>query len=237
VAENHSTLGDIVMTRGQLDEAESYYQRALEHARRLATVSEEMGRRNGSRGCTCASHTSTMRARHRGSVTTRPPGGIEVRARTDRGDLRRAAGRRQSLERGRGSFERAASLYATLSKYRLSAACFAKAGLACAGRAERSKPSAILDRAQDLVKSRIGQEIPEEIITLQQMLREQSIPGDISATGSQKLLYAFYELSSLADYADDKRSFFRRIMDVFRELTGAPRARSCYAARTSYSST
>ncbi|HEX6790678.1 MAG TPA: tetratricopeptide repeat protein, partial [Candidatus Krumholzibacteria bacterium] len=43
VAENHSTLGDIVMTRGHIDEAEAYYQRALEHARRLSTVSEEMG--------------------------------------------------------------------------------------------------------------------------------------------------------------------------------------------------
>src|SRR4030095_2593701 len=109
-------------------------------------------------------------------------------------------------------FELPASLYATRSKYRLSAACFAKAGLACAGAGGTLEAKRYLDRAQDLVKSRIGQEIPEEIITLQQALREQLLPSGVSGTESQKLLYAFYELSSLADYADDKGSFFRRIV-------------------------
>jgi hypothetical protein len=61
----------------------------------------------------------------------------------------------------------------------------------------------------------------QEIITLQQTLRERPLPTGVSGTESQKLLYAFYELSSLADYADDKGSFFRRIIHVFRELTAA----------------
>ena len=222
VAENHSTLGDIVMTRGQLDEAESYYQRALEHARRLSTVSEEMGaQKRLARLYLRKTRLDDARtAIEEASRLARQVGSKYEHAQTEEifGELQ-AAGNHSS--EAVDHFERAASLYATLSKYRLSAACFAKAGLACAGAGGTLEAKRYLDRAQDLVKSRIGQEIPEEIITLQQMLREQAVPGDVTATGSQKLLYAFYELSSLADYADDKGSFFRRITDVFRELTGA----------------
>jgi DNA-binding NtrC family response regulator/tetratricopeptide (TPR) repeat protein len=222
VAENHSTLGDIVLTRGQLDEAESYYQRALEHARRLSTVSEEMGaQKRLARLYLRKSRIDEARiAIEEASRLARQVGSKYEQAQTEEifGELQ-AAGNQSS--EAVDHFERAASLYATLSKYRLSAACFAKAGLACAGAGGTLEAKRYLDRAGDLVKSRIGQEIPEEIVTLQQTLREQSIPGDISATGSQKLLYAFYELSSLADYADDRGSFFRRIMDLFRELTGA----------------
>ncbi|HKW14030.1 MAG TPA: sigma 54-interacting transcriptional regulator [Candidatus Krumholzibacteria bacterium] len=222
VAENHSTLGDIVMTRGQLDEAESYYQRALEHARRLSTVSEEMGaQKRLARLYLRKSRLAEARAAiEEASRLARQVGSKYEHAQTEEifGELQAADNHSKEAV---DHFERAASLYATLSKYRLSAACFAKAGLACAEAGGTLEAKRYLDRAQDLVKSRIGQEIPEELITLQQTLREQSLPGDISATGSQKLLYAFYELSSLADYADEKGSFFRRIIDVFRELTGA----------------
>jgi two-component system response regulator AtoC len=210
------------MTRGQLDEAESYYQRALEHARRLSTVSEEMGaQKRLARLYLRKSRWDDARAAiEEASRLARQVGSKYEHAQTEEifGELQ-AAGNQSS--EAVDHFERAASLYATLSKYRLSAACFAKAGMACAGAGGTLEAKRYLDRAQDLVKSRIGQEIPEELITLQQTLREQALPGDISATGSQKLLYAFYELSSLADYADDKGSFFRRIIDVFRELTGA----------------
>ncbi len=222
VAENHSTLGDIGMTRGQLDEAESFYQLALEHARRLSTVSEEMGaqKRLARLYLRKGRYDDARAAIEEASRLARQVGSKYEHAQTEEifGELQAASNLSSEAV---DHFERAASLYATLSKYRLSAACFAKAGLACAGAGGTLEAKRYLDRAQDLVKSRIGQEIPEEIVTLQQTLREQALPADVSATGSQKLLYAFYELSSLADYADDKGTFFRRIIDVFRELTGA----------------
>ena len=118
-------------------------------------------------------------------------------------------------------FEKAATLYATLSKHRMAAACLAKAGIAYAGSGNPLDAKRYLDRAQDLIKVQIGHEIPEEIITLQQTLRESPLPAGTSGTASQKLLYAFYELSSLSDYADDKTAFFRRIINVFRDLTAS----------------
>ncbi|HET6349803.1 MAG TPA: sigma 54-interacting transcriptional regulator, partial [Candidatus Krumholzibacteria bacterium] len=222
VAENHNTLGDIVLTRGQLDEAEGYYQRALEHARRLSTVNEEMGaqkrlaklylRRGRLDHARIAIDEASRLAGQVGSKYE------QAQAEEIFGELQ-AAGNHSS--EAVDHFERAAALYATLSKYRLAAGCFAKAGLACAGASAMLEARRYLDRAQDIVKSRIGHEIPDEIVTLQQTLRERPLPAGVSGTESQKLLYAFYELSSLADYADDKGAFFRRVQDVFRELTGA----------------
>ena len=222
VAENHNTLGDIVMARGQIDEAEGYYQRALEHARRLSTVSEEMGaqkrlaklylRKNRLDEARAAIDEASRLARQVGSKYE------QAQTEETFGELQAAGDHHTEAV---DHFERAAALYATLSKYRLAAACFAKAGLACADAGGTLEAKRYLDRAQDLVKSRIGQEIPEEIVTLQHALREQLLPSGVSGTESQKLLYAFYELSSLADYADEKVPFFRRIIHVFRELTGA----------------
>jgi DNA-binding NtrC family response regulator/tetratricopeptide (TPR) repeat protein len=222
VAENHNTLGDIVFTRGQLDDAEGFYQRALEHARRLATVSEEMGaqKRLAKLYLRKARLDDARTAIDEASRLARQVGSKYEHAQTEEisGELQ-AVGNHAS--EAVDHFERAAALYATLSKYRMAAACFAKAGLACAGAGGTLEAKRYLDRAQDLVKSRIGHETPEEIVTLQQTLREQPLPAGVSGTESQKLLYAFYELSSLADYADDKGTFFRRIIEVFRELTGA----------------
>jgi DNA-binding NtrC family response regulator/tetratricopeptide (TPR) repeat protein len=222
VAENHSTLGDIVMTRGQIDEAEGYYQRALEHARRLSTVSEEMGaqKRLAKLYLRKGRMDEARAAIDEASRLARQVGSKYEQAQTEEtfGELQSAGNHPSEAV---DHFERAAALYATLSKYRLAAGCFAKAGLACAGAGGTLEAKRYLDRAQDLVKSRIGQEIPEEIVTLQQALREQLLPSGVSGTESQKLLYAFYELSSLADYADDKGSFFRRIIHVFRDLTAA----------------
>jgi DNA-binding NtrC family response regulator/tetratricopeptide (TPR) repeat protein len=222
VAESHNTLGDIVFTRGQLDEAESYYQRALEHARRLATVNEEMGaqKRLAKLYLRKGRHEDASAAIDEASRLARKVGSKYENAQTEEifGELRAAEGHHaEAVDR----FERAAALYATLSKTRMAAACFAKAGLAQAQTGGTLEAKRYLDRAQDLIKSQIGHEIPEEIITLQQTLRERPLPSGVSGTESQKLLYAFYELSSLSDYADDKGAFFRRIVNVFRDLTGA----------------
>ena len=118
-------------------------------------------------------------------------------------------------------FDKAATAYATLSKLRLAAACLAKAGIAHARNDNPLDAKRYLDRAQDLMKSQLGHEVPEEIVTLQQTLRESPLPTAVAGTASQKLMYAFNELSSLSDYADDKGAFFRRIIEVFSSLLSA----------------
>jgi DNA-binding NtrC family response regulator/tetratricopeptide (TPR) repeat protein len=222
VAENHNTLGDIVFTRGQLDEAESCYRRALEHARRLSTVNEEMGaqKRLARLYLRKGRHDAAREAIDEASRLARQVGSKYEQAQTEEisGDLRAAEGHHaEAIDR----FEKAATQYATLSKYRMASSCFARAGLAQTQVGGTLEARRYLDRAQDLIKSQIGHEIPEEIITLQQALRERPRPAGPPGEASQKLLYAFYELSSLADYAEDRGAFFRRIVNVLGDLTGA----------------
>jgi len=222
VAENHNTLGDIAITRGQLDEAEGYYLRALEHAQRLSTVNEEMGaqkrlaklylRRNRNDEARAAIDEAARLAQQVGSRYE------QAQTEDIFGDLHAAAGRH---EQAVDCYEKATTLYATLSKSRLAAACLAKAGLAHANADHALDAKRYLDRAQDLIKSQIGHEIPEEIVTLQQTLRENPLPSGASGTGSQKLMYAFYELASLSDYAEDRGAFVRRVITVFRDISSA----------------
>ena len=223
VAENYNTLGDIWFTRGKLDEAEAYYRRSLEHASRLSTVNEEMGaqKRLAKLYIRKNRHDDASVAIEKASLLARQVGSKYEQAQTEEifGELK--ASQRIQAE-AVDHFEKAATLYATLSKHRLAAACLAKAGIAHAGSGNPLDAKRYLDRAQDLIKVQIGHEIPEEIVTLQQTLRESPmLPPSTAGTESQKLLYAFYELSSLSDYADDKTAFFRRIINVFRDLTGA----------------
>ncbi len=222
IAENYNTLGDILFTRGQLDEAEAYYQRSREHASRLSTVNEEMGaqKRLAKLYIRKGRHDDARVAIEEASRLARQVGSKYEQAQTEEifGELKSAQGSRAEAV---DHFEKGAGLYATLSKHRMAGACLAKAGIALAGTGNPLDAKRYLDRAQDLIKSQIGHEIPEEIVTLQQTLRESPLPAGTAGTESQKLLYAFYELSSLSDYADDKTAFFRRIINVFRDLTGS----------------
>ncbi len=222
IAENYNTLGDILFTRGQLDEAEAYYQRSLEHASRLSTVNEEMGaqKRLAKLYIRKNRHDDAVIASEEASRLARQVGSKYEQAQTEEifGELKSAQG---SHAESVDHFDKAATLYATLSKHRLAAACLAKAGIAHAGSGNPLDAKRYLDRAQDLIKAQIGHEIPEEIVTLQQTLRESPLPAGSTGNASQKLLYAFYELSSLSDYADDKTAFFRRIINVFRDLTAS----------------
>ncbi|HXV12690.1 MAG TPA: sigma 54-interacting transcriptional regulator, partial [Candidatus Krumholzibacteria bacterium] len=222
IAENYNTLGDILLTRGQLDEAEAYYQRSLEHASRLSTVNEEMGaqKRLAKLYIRKNRHGDARAAIEEASRLARQVGSKYEQAQTEEifGELKAA---QKSHAESVDHFEKAAALYATLSKHRMAAACLAKAGIAHAGSGNPLDAKRYLDRAQDLIKAQIGHEIPEEIVTLQQTLRESPRPAGSTGTASQKLMYAFYELSSLSDYADDKTAFFRRIINVFRDLTGS----------------
>jgi DNA-binding NtrC family response regulator/tetratricopeptide (TPR) repeat protein len=224
VAENHNTLGDIVLSRDQLDEAEQHYLRALEHAHRLATVNEEMGaqKRLAKLYIRRGRHEDARAAIGEASRLAQQIGSRYEQAQTEEiwGDFRAAENLHdESVDH----FEKATTLYATLSKNRMAAACLAKAGLGHSRSGKALDAKRYLDRAQDLIKSQIGHEIPQEIVALQQTLRENPLPSGASGTESQKLLYAFYELASLSEYAEDKGSFVRRIIHVFKDLAGATR--------------
>lgn len=222
IAENLNTLGDIVFARGRLDDAERYYRDSLENARRLSTVNEEMGaqkrlaklyiRKGRADDARTAIDEAARLAARIGSRYE------QAQAEEIYGDLHVSEGDPAAAV---DHFEKAATLYATLSKLRPASACLAKAGIAHAGNQNTLDAKRCLDRAQDLMKSQLGHEIPEEIVTLQQALRENPLPAAVSGTASQKMMYAFNELSSLSDYADDKVAFFRRAIDVFQTLLGA----------------
>jgi DNA-binding NtrC family response regulator/tetratricopeptide (TPR) repeat protein len=224
IAENLNTLGDIVFARGRLDDAERYYRDSLENARRLSTVNEEMGAQKRlaklyiRKGRADSARTAVDEAaRLAGQIGSRYE---QAQAEEIYGDLHVSEGGHAIAV---DHFEKAATLYATLSKLRPASACLAKAGMAHARNQNTLDAKRCLDRAQDLMKSQLGHEIPEEIVTLQQTLRESPLPTAVSGTVSQKLMYAFNELSSLSDYADDKSAFFRRAIDVFQGLLGASR--------------
>jgi len=223
-AENHSTLGDIALTRGRYEEAENAYRKSLALARSLETTNEEMGalRRLAKLYLDTDRPEEAREAVEAAVGLAQQIGSKYETAQIENilGDLELAEGRyAEAIDH----FEKAASLYATVSKYPLAATALARIGHAHAHNGNSFEARHYLDRATELIKSRIGHEIPDEIVTLQQMLSEQPMrpePGE-RGTDDRKLLYAFYELSTLPDYADDKTSLFKRIVNVFSDLANA----------------
>ncbi|MDH3521584.1 MAG: tetratricopeptide repeat-containing serine/threonine-protein kinase, partial [Myxococcales bacterium] len=224
IAENHSTLGDIAFRRGSYEEAEKYYRKSLALAQSLETTNEEMGalRRLAKLYFTTARAAEARQSIEEAARLARQIGSKYETAQIEgiRGEL--AAGESLYAE-AIEHFEKSASAYASVSRYRDAGAALARIGQAHVKTDNSFEARHYLDRALDVVKSDIGFEIPDEIVTLQQLLREQ--PGrrgdGIGGTAAQKLLYAFYELSALTDFADDVRAFCERALRVFQDLTGA----------------
>jgi DNA-binding NtrC family response regulator/tetratricopeptide (TPR) repeat protein len=221
-AETHSTLGDIEEMRGHHDEAEAYYLKAVEFASSLETINEEMGAR---RRLAKLYLTRDRLAEAREQIEAAQRLGAQIGSKYESaqiegilGDLCVAEGEHMAAVE---HYEKAANAYATVSKYRHAATALANIGLAHTECGNTFEAKHYLDRSLDLIKSEIGHEIPEEIVALQQVLRERPVRTSLAATESQKLLYAFYELSSLAEFADDKTSFFKRAIAVLQDLTGA----------------
>jgi DNA-binding NtrC family response regulator/tetratricopeptide (TPR) repeat protein len=221
-AEIHNTLGDIEEKRGHFAEAESYYQRGIEIASSLETINEEMGARRRlaklylTRGRSPEAREQIESAARLGEQIGSKYESAQISSIF--GDLHVAEGHHaEAIDH----YEKAASAYATVSKYRAAATALACIGLVHVEDGNPLEAKHYLDRALDLIKSEIGREIPDEIVTLQQALRERPVRTSLAATESQKLLYAFYELSSLAEFADDKTSFFKRAITTLQELTGA----------------
>jgi two-component system response regulator AtoC len=227
-AENYSTMGDIEFKRGHHDSAEEHYRRSLDLAHSLETINEEMGahRRLAKLYLTKQRFKEAREAIEHAAQLDAQIGSRFETAQIEMilGDLDHAEGRdSQAIQH----YESAAGAYATVSKYRLVAPALAKIGLIHAAGGNMFEAKQFLDRALEHTKSEIGHEIPDEILTLQQTLRERPIRTAATGTATQKLLYAFYELSSLADYADDRAAFFKRITAVLQDLTGAS---TCFLA-------
>ena len=221
-AENYSTLGDIEFTRGHYQEAEDCYHKSLGLAHSLETINEEMGahRRLGKLYLTTERFEEARDAVEKAAMLARQIGSRYENAQIESilGDLNREEDRdAEAIQH----YESAASSYSAVSKYRLAAPILARIGLIHFEKGNVFEAKQYLDRALDLSRTEIGREIPDEIVTLQQMLRERPIRGGAGGTDSQKLLYAFYELSSLADYADDRVAFYKRVINVFQDLTGS----------------
>lgn len=226
--EIYSTLGDINFTRGHFDRAEEYFQRSLDMAQSLELINEEMGahRRLAKLYLNKKRFEDAHEAIEQASRLGNQIGSWYENAQIETilGDLNFEENRNEDAIR---CYEIAASSYANVSKYRLVAPLLAKIGLVHARSGNTFEAKQHLDRALDLIRSEIGHEIPNEIATLQQMLRERPVKKVPTGNESQELLYAFYELSSLTDYADDRNAFFDRIITVFQDLTGST---SCFLA-------
>jgi Nif-specific regulatory protein len=221
-AENYCTLGDIEYTRGHFDEAEKHYQRSLGLSHSLETINEEMG---AQRRLAQLYLTTDRFAEARSTVEKAATLGLQIGSRYEDAQIETILGDLACKEDRDAEaiqhFESAAASYTAAAKYRLAAPVLARIGLIYFDKGNMFEAKQYLDRSIELTTSDIGTEIPDEIANLQQLLRERPIKGGTAGTGQQKLLYAFYELSSLSDYADDRVSFYKRLLNVFQDLTGS----------------
>jgi len=221
-ADNHSTLGDIAYTRGEFDRAATLYRKSLVLSRSLEASNGEMG---AQRRLAKLYLTQGALVDARSAIEEAARIGSQIGSKFENGQIASILGdlcsEEKKFSQAIDHYEKAASCYAAVLKYRLAAASLANVGLAHANGGDNLEAKHCLDRALDLIKSEIGHEIPDEIVTLQQTLRERPLTAEFTGMNSKKLLYAFYELSSLVDYADDKTAFFKRIITVFVDLTDA----------------
>jgi DNA-binding NtrC family response regulator/tetratricopeptide (TPR) repeat protein len=221
-AENYCTLGDVEYTRGHFDEAEKYYQKSLGLSHSLETINEEMG---AQRRLAQLYLTTERFAEARAAVEKAATLGRQIGSRYEDAQIETILGDLESREDRDAEaiqhYESAAASYTAAAKYRLAAPVLARIGLIHFQRGNVFEAKQYLDRSLELTRSEIGAGIPDEIVNLQQLLRERPIKGVTAGTGQQKLLYAFYELSSLSDYADDRVSFYKRLLTVFQDLTGS----------------
>ena len=223
-AENYSTLGDIQYTRGHFPEAEENYRTSLGLSHSLETINEEMGvhRRLAKLYLATERLDEAREAIEKAATLARQIGSRYESAQIDTvfGELAHTEGDDAAAIR---HYESAASSYTVASRYRLAAPVLARIGLIQFEQANVFESKQYLDRALEMTRSEIGTEIPDEIVNLQQLLRERPIKAGAGGTGSQKLLYAFYELSSLSDYADETVAFYKRVLNVFQDLTESTR--------------
>ncbi|UCG53635.1 MAG: sigma 54-interacting transcriptional regulator [Candidatus Latescibacterota bacterium] len=219
IPDNYITLGDIALEDGDLKTAEKHYEESLRIARRMEAINEEMGalRRLSS---------ISLRQKRYDEARNYADGAFDLVQRIGSryenaqiedifGDLEFEKGHHTEALR---HYEKAASQFTSLSKYRLAAKVFAKIGIVHAETGNTFEARHNLDRAHDFVRADIGRELPEEYVKLQQRLRARPPKTDLVGEESQKLLMAIYDLSALTDYVSDSHEFFGRIMDVIREI-------------------
>ncbi len=218
-AENLSTLGDIALMRGRFEEAEKQYRDSLELCRKLETINEEMGalRRLSNLYLMRKKYATARKCITRAAELAKRIGSEFETAQIDLilGELEYTQKRTdQALEH----YEKAASAFTTLAKYRKAAAVLAKIGMIHAENHRILEAKQHLDRAMDLAGSEIGYELPEEIIHLQNALSSHRRTTPLKGKASQKFLMAFYELSSLSDYTLDRHEFFKKTLEIVQRI-------------------
>ncbi|UCH85376.1 MAG: sigma 54-interacting transcriptional regulator [Candidatus Latescibacterota bacterium] len=231
IPDNYITLGDIALEADDLATAEKHYLESLRIARKMEAINEEMGalRRLSSISLKNKKYDDARSFADKAFELAQRIGSRYENAEIEDilGDLEFEQDRHTDALR---HYERAASQYTALSKYRSAARTFSKIGLVHNQTGNTFEAHHHLDRAHDFVRADIGRELPDEYVKLRRELRTHATRREIVGEESQKLLMAFYDLSALADYATDSHEFFGRITDIIREIV-EPRDLS-FALRT-----
>ena len=216
---NYMTLGDIAVEQGDLETARDRYHQSLDVAKKMGAINEEMGafRRLSSVALRQKRYDEARRYAENAFDLVQRIGSKYETAQIEEifGDVEIEQNRQEAALK---HYEKAAAQYTSLSKYRLALKALSKIGLIHAQSGNTFEARHYLDRAQDYVRADIGHEIPEEFSSLQRQLRGRAPRTQFNVPEAQKIMLAFYELSTLTDYARDGREFFVRLSDAVKEI-------------------
>ncbi len=220
MTEAYGTLGDVEFERGNLDNACDNYQRALSVATDLGMANEELSSHRRlarlylTRGDNKAARASLGRADELIAQLGSRLEAAEVHA--IRGELHLAEGNDADAI---AAFESATAGFASLARLRQAATMLGRVGNIHARGGNSLKARQYLDRSMDLLRGQIGVEIPEEVLALQQTVRDTATtPRTIRTDASQRLLYAFYELGAISDLVHDTNAYFQRAIELIGDL-------------------
>jgi len=218
-AENLSTLGDIALKRGRFETADEHYLESLQLCKKMGIINEEMGalRRLSSLHLVQGNFGPARRYISKASSLARRIGSKMESAQIDiiKGDLEYSQKHHMKAIK---HFEKAASALTTLAKYKQAASALSKIGLIHVEINNTLEARQLMDRALDLAGSEIGRELPEEVVLLQSSLSRHKFETSLPGKASQKLLVAFYELSTLSDFALDRHEFFKRALEIVKQI-------------------
>lgn len=214
-ADNYTTLGDIALADGDLSMAEHHYQESRRISHQRESINEEMG---SLRRLSSLSIKQERFAEAREYANAAYALVERIGSRFESAQIEMILGdleiQQERYTEALANYEKAASQFTALSKYRMAATVLSKIGLIHTRAGNDVEARNYYDRAQEFVRADIGRELPEEFVELQTLLREHPARALIAGRESQKLLMAFHDLSILTDYAADPIEFVRKTIDV-----------------------
>ena len=224
VAENHGVLGDIAFRRGRHDEAEADYRTSLDVARTLETPNEELNalRRLARLYLDTGRTDDAERALATAVVLVDRIGSHFERARIEEllGDLDATRGRDDDAI---AHFEASAREFSLVSRHQRAATVLARAGHALLRRGRTREARGALDRARDQLRSGVGSEIPDDVVTLARELNDTDVAARERAVAidAADILQATRELAALADLAGDATAVATRAPRVAADVLRA----------------